>query len=331
MAIATVPPVPTLPQVPPIPPKSEARKRVIIRPSQEQGVVVKRTRPNPRTYEDTDTRAFSEASIQLESSLDQLRISSAPAELIGHDERLPEPISPEGAQIYSTWGPGVSSSCADTTITIDPSKDLQAMQTVGSDAGSFSHSSTWHHSTRYLRQSQTSLLLEVYLPTGCPPWLVGDLTSLRRPPSPSGPHKLEVKNWNHESDSPGPDTTATDPDIYGPSSQDIHDLITRRTTWNDEQEQDRKPLTPLQRIVSLSKEISGELKRKLSIRSVRQSFEARLEREDLDGPMRCKSEKRIGVRERLELPHRSNTVGARGRRKRLTKRGSGAVRWEGVE
>jgi hypothetical protein len=287
--MATIPPVPLIPQTPPIPPKSEARRRVIRRPSRQQGVVVKNTRSSPGAYEQTATRATSEALIQLKASLDQLRSSSAPTELISHDERLSEPDLPERFQTYSTRSSGVSSACADTTITIEPSRDLQAMQSVGSDTGTSSQNSIWRHSNRYLSQSQSSLAPEVYLPTGCPLWLAEDLKSGHRPlPSAPSPHKLrklEVKNWNQENNSIDPPTT--DPDIYGPSPQDISDLIERRRTWDDEQ--DRKLLNPLKRIVSLSKEITGELRRKLSIGPTRKSFVPRLERED--GPVRTKSEK----------------------------------------
>jgi hypothetical protein len=288
---------------------------------------VKKPRTNPRTSQQTNTQATPQALVHLTTSLNQLRASSAPAEHISNDETLPVPSFPERDQTISTRSSCQSSVCADTTITIEPSRDLQAMQSVGTDIGSSSHNSAWRHSNRYLSRSQTSLIPEVYLPTGCPPWLAEDLrhtycTPQSSVPSPRKVRTLEVKNWNQKSDWIEP----TAP-VYGPSPQDMDDLIERRRTWDEVQE--RKPRNPLKRIVSLSKELTGELKRKLSIGPTKKGFEPRLEQKD--APTRTKSEKQIVKTERPDIPQRSHTIGTPVVRRRLTKKISVAVREKRVQ
>jgi hypothetical protein len=152
------------------------------------------------------------------------------------------------------------------------------MQSVGLDTNPSYANTTWRHSHRYISPSQISLAPSVYLPTGIPPWLAD---SLRH-------------------------STRTPPTRYGPSPQDMSDLIERQRTWDLERE--RKVRNPIKRIVSFSKEITGGLKRRLS---AKKGFEARIEkREEV---VRTKSEKQVG-KERVGVRRRWSAVASTGER-----------------
>ena len=161
------------------------------------------------------------------------------------------------------------------------------MQSVGSDTSPTASNSTWRTSDRYLNHSQLSIAgPEVYKPTGSPAWLVEELNL--RPPvrKPS----LQVTNGA---------STDWDEPIYGPSAEDLADLIERERQW-DEEQQRPKPWRRLQRFASLKKELAGGIKRTISL-GKKKGFEPRVQ------PVRTQSEKRV---ERPRGVMRSNTIGA---------------------
>ncbi|KAH4929130.1 hypothetical protein HBI24_191890 [Parastagonospora nodorum] len=162
------------------------------------------------------------------------------------------------------------------------------MQSVGSDTSPTGSNCTWRSSDRYLNHSQLSIVdPEVYKPTGSPAWLVEELNT-RLPPmrKPS----LQVTNWNE---------TDWEEPIYGPSAEDLADLIEREREWDKEQQRP-KPWRPLRRFASLKKELAGGIKQTISL-GKKKGFEPRLQ------PVRTLSEKQV---ERPRGVMRSNTIGA---------------------
>jgi hypothetical protein len=137
------------------------------------------------------------------------------------------------------------------------------MQSVGSDTSPTGSNCTWRSSDRYLNHSQLSIVgPEVYKPTGSPAWLVEELNAR---PSPVCKPSLQVTNWNE---------TDWEEPIYGPSAEDLADLIERERVWDEEQKRP-KPWRPLQRFASLKKELAGGIKRTISL-GKKKGFEPRV-------------------------------------------------------
>jgi hypothetical protein len=154
------------------------------------------------------------------------------------------------------------------------------MQSVGSDVGHLSCNADWRRTSLYLRESQVSLFIpEVYKPTGLPQSIFDQLDAVnhtavldRFAPSTSDtetcPNQV-VRNGSQVSDELESSIT-----LYGPSNQDMQDLIERQTKWDEEQK--RKTWHPLKRFASLSKEFTGGLVRSLSKGKAKKGFETRL-------------------------------------------------------
>lgn len=153
------------------------------------------------------------------------------------------------------------------------------MQSVGSDVGNLSCNADWRRTSLYLRESQVSLFIpEVYKPADLPQSIFDRLDAVNHTTrlttfAPSAfdneksPNEV-VRNGSQASDEQGPSIT-----IYGPSNQDMQDLIERQTKWDEEQK--RKTWHPLKRFASLSKEFTGGLVRSLSKGKAKKGFETR--------------------------------------------------------
>jgi hypothetical protein len=276
MAVVGVSAVPSLYDgPPPIPPKNPARNIVVRQTSLQKVVFMKRNRLNARTPQQPDAQSTSQAPLPQT----QPEASSAPKDLTSDNEQPSSLTCPEPAHSSSTrTSYDSSTSAAEATITIHPSPSLHAMQSVGLDTNPSYANTTWRHSYRYISPSQISLAPSVYLPTGIPPWLAD---SLRH-------------------------STRTPPTRYGPSPQDMIDLIERQRTWDLERE--RKVRNPIKRIVSFSKEITGGLKRRLS---AKKGFEPRIEKRG--EVVRTKSETQVG-KERVGVVRRWSAVASTGER-----------------
>jgi hypothetical protein len=260
---------------PPITPKSDSRQIVVRRFSQKKVAFVKKNKPNRRTQPQTDGQSTSQPQTPLPAPPDQPSPSTAVNELISEYEHLSSPTFPEPPHTNSTRTSYSSSAHAtEATITIQPSPSLRAMQSIALDTSPAPTNTTWRHSTRYFSPSQTSLAPEVHIPSGCPPWLADSLRSGTRSPAPL---RLIVTNLPPE-DEDDEDT------VYGPSPQDMDDLIQRQRTWDGIE--GGRVRSKIERMVSLGKEVAGGLRRRLSLK---RGFEARVERKG--------SEKRVeGVR-----------------------------------
>jgi hypothetical protein len=204
--------------------------------------------------------------------------SSLPTKGVNDDKSFLGPAASGHERTVSSKSSYDSSVCATTTIHIKPSRGLQAMQSVGSDTGHVDITGARRRSNRYLTQSQLSLTIpEVYIPTGLPQYLVDELDTTKRTSwtthtSRSSAFEAfldhEIADTNQPESWTEPTTTP-----YGPSDQDIQDLIERQEKWDEEQK--RRPWRPLQRFASLGKEITGGLVRTLSKGPSKKAFEAR--------------------------------------------------------
>jgi hypothetical protein len=205
-------------------------------------------------------------------------ISSVQFETLGHaveDGDLLGPTTACRARTLSPKSSYESSTRASTTIYIRPSLALQAMQSVGIDTGHETFNGFWRRSDRYVTHSQTSLLPEVYKPSGLPQHLHDELNTATRTSwsrCASRTASLEAF-WQDEFEDAVEPKPRTEPAPVGPSNQDIEDLIERQDKWGEEQR--HKAWSPLQRFASISKEFTGGLVRTLSKGPGKKGFEAR--------------------------------------------------------
>jgi hypothetical protein len=218
-------------------------------------------------------------------------------EVPGHD--TPEPAE-------SSSDSSNSSVHRPTTILIEPSHGLRAMQSVGLDTTISSDNATWHSSGRYLNRSHTSVLVpEVYEPTGSPAWLTEEIATANRTPERRNTAPgLKVINWTPPESwdiltTPNPNQT------YGPSIDDLEDLIDRRKQWDEEQKP--KAWSPLNRLASIKKELAGGIKRTMSI-GKKKTFVPRVD--DEGHPLRTKSEKQSKESKTNGFLKRSHTASA---------------------
>jgi hypothetical protein len=226
---------------------------------------------------------------------------------------------------------------AKTKILIEPSQDLQVMQSTRSDTHRSRDTTPLHISDRSPGHKRVSFhTTEVHTPTGCPQWLARDLNPINRANrlgapkrSVSGPAKswgTDVKRASQASDRIEPTTT-----VYGPSDEDIDSLIERQKTWDEEQQKSQKRLSwrPLQRFASLSK----ELKRTLSMGRRKKSFEPRTSLNDQPiPPIRSKSEKQFNKMKMTSgVLRRANTTAAAYTRRRSTIGEESELRKDGCE
>jgi hypothetical protein len=119
--------------------------------------------------------------VESTESLPVFKVDPAPStglrsrEPTTEDDNLLGPTTSGHSRTISPKSSYESSIRATSTIYIKPSRALQAMQSVGIDTGHEEFTGVWRHSDRYVTHSQTSLLPEVYKPSGLPPHLREEL------------------------------------------------------------------------------------------------------------------------------------------------------------
>jgi hypothetical protein len=262
-----------------------------------------------RTQPYQPTGNLTSPSISSGSTSTSLPLSRTPPslpEFVTGAGKVPEHDTPERAHAGSSPNSSTSSVRRATTIVIEPSHALQAMQSVGFDTTISSHNATWHSSDRYLNQSQTSILVpEDSKPTGSPAWLAEEIaTANRSPKRRTTLPNLQVTNWTPPSEWDIP-STPTRTQIYGPSTEDLEDLIDRRKKWDEEQSP--KTWSPLHRLASIKKELAGGIKRTMSI-GKKKTFHPRVD--DASHPLRTKSEKQTKESKATGFLKRSHTISA---------------------
>jgi hypothetical protein len=223
--------------------------------------------------------------VESTESLPVFKVDPAPStgsrsqEPTTEDDNLLGPTNSGHARTISPKSSYESSIRATSTIYIKPSRALQAMQSVGIDTGHEEFTGVWRHSDRYVTHSQTSLLPEVYKPSGLPPHLHEELDTANQTSCASevAPRSRFETFWEHESEGSEDDDAIaepwTEPAPFGPSNQDIEDLIERQNKYDEAQK--RKALSPLKRFANISKEFTGGLVRTLSKGPGKRAFEPR--------------------------------------------------------
>jgi hypothetical protein len=204
------------------------------------------------------------------------------------------------------------SSIRATTLYIEPSPGLRAMQSVGEDVGIRNPYAMWNRSDRYLNSQLSLPPMDAYKPTGSPRSIFNGMEGIdsfdfgfesaaSRPSTPYADteHLLGVRNtdtpcyWSEsrfraafttpsyyrpESTTPSSYRPVSTTPSYGPATEDMRDLIDREAAYSEEQRRkEKRERQPLRRLASLSKEIKGELKRSLSfeLRGSPRGFQAR--------------------------------------------------------
>jgi hypothetical protein len=300
------------PRLPSLSPKTAKGKRTTTpSPTRYRRTYASSTLPfsfksKPHTYQPTgNVSSPSTSSGSTSASLPVPRTPSSLPDIVCDAGEVPEHDTPEQAQNRSSPNSSTSSVRRTTTIVIEPSHALRAMQSVGVDTTISSHNATWHSSYRYLNQSQASILApEICKPTGSPAWLLEELDPANYAPETRATlSDLQVRNWNPPSERDGPTTPSP---TYGPSAKDLEDLIERRKKLSEQQSP--KIWSPLHRLSSIKKELAGGLKRTMSI-GKKKSFQPRVN--EAGHPLRTKSEKQCKESKKiLGFPNRSHTISA---------------------
>ena len=279
----------------------------------------------PSTYQPTKGSKFSDTCYTSEAPSTPL--GRAPRYSDRHAELPESPITPPRTQTMDSDSSRDSSIRA-TTLYIEPSPGLRAMQSVGEDVGIRSPYAMWNRSDRYLNSQLSLPSTDAYKPMGSPRSVFNSMegidcgfesddtgpstpdadteqllsvrntdtpcyrpvcspraastTPCYRPPSasPSDYRPASTTPSYYRPGSPIPSiyraTSATP--SYGPATEDMRDLIDREAAYSEEQRRKgKRDWQPLRRLASLSKEITGEVKRSLSFerRGSPRGFQAR--------------------------------------------------------